>query len=386
MTTVQVRKQELFIKLVTRLPMLIPGFLALGVGTLAGLWRMGWDLQTLPQNLAQLHGPLMVAGFFGTVIGLERAVALGRWPAYLAPVLNGVGVIAFFAGAPYVIAGTLMILGAVVFTAASLAVMKMQPVVHIALLVVGALFLVFGNIAAFGLGNIDAALPWWIGFLVLTIVGERLELSRLRPTGTKPKVVLQALAIAFIGAAVGVALDTTGADWLFGTSLVGFAVWLALYDIARHTIRQSGLVRYVAVCLLGGYAWLAVGGAIWATAETYDVVVYARDAGLHAIFLGFVMTMVFGHAPIIFPAVTGMAVPYHKAFYLHLIVLHASLGLRLVGDTVDLEALRLYGSLGNAVALALFILNTVLAVRRGVKARDQNRPAPATPPAQLDTP
>ena len=39
--------------------------------------------------------------------------------------------------------------------------------------------------------------------------------------------------------------------------------------------------------------------------------------------------MVFGHAPIIFPAVLRVAVPYHATFYLPLALLHASLAVRL---------------------------------------------------------
>ncbi len=44
------------------------------------------------------HGPLMVGGFLGTVIGLERAVALGKpWP-YAAPLLTGIGAILLMGG------------------------------------------------------------------------------------------------------------------------------------------------------------------------------------------------------------------------------------------------------------------------------------------------
>ena len=55
------------------------------------------------------------------------------------------------------------------------------------------------------------------------------------------------------------------------------------------------IIRYVAVCLLAGYFWLAVGGALVALQVAYD-------AALHAIFVGFVFSMVFGHAPVILPA------------------------------------------------------------------------------------
>jgi hypothetical protein len=41
------------------------------------------------------------------------------------------------------------------------------------------------------------------------------------------------------------------------------------------------------------------------------------DAMLHAVFLGFVISMVFAHASVIFPAVLGLPFEYRPAFYLH---------------------------------------------------------------------
>ena len=34
------------------------------------------------------------------------------------------------------------------------------------------------------------------------------------------------------------------------------------HDVARRTVRQSGLTRFTAVCLLSGYFWLAVSGVL----------------------------------------------------------------------------------------------------------------------------
>jgi hypothetical protein len=67
-----------------RLPMLVLGMIALVMGVLAGLARLALEVPALAQARAAGHGALMIAAFFGTVISLERAVALGRaWP-YLA--------------------------------------------------------------------------------------------------------------------------------------------------------------------------------------------------------------------------------------------------------------------------------------------------------------
>src|SRR3970040_2066132 len=82
-------------------------FLLLGLGAaslLSGLWagaaRMGLDLPALNQDLPSNHGPLMVVGFLGTLIGLERAVALERlWP-YGAALLAGGSVLTILSGFP----------------------------------------------------------------------------------------------------------------------------------------------------------------------------------------------------------------------------------------------------------------------------------------------
>jgi hypothetical protein len=80
-----------------------------------------------------------------------------------------------------------------------------------------------------------------------------------------------------------------------------------------------------------------------------------HDAMLHAVFLGFVVSMVFAHAPVIFPAVLGLPLAYRPAFYLHVGVMYVSLILRVVGDLVDsLGRWRVWGGFFNAFALLLF--------------------------------
>jgi hypothetical protein len=144
---------------------------------------------------------------------------------------------------------------------------------------------------------------------------------------------------------------------LLGAGLMALACWLASYDIARRTVRQRGLTRFMAVCLLAGYVWLCAGGAM-AAATGVAAPGLRYDAMLHAVFLGFVMSMVFAHAPVIFPAVLGIPLQYRQFFYGHVAVLHASVLLRVLGDLVPgLAGLRPWGGLFNAVALLLFVFN-----------------------------
>ena len=84
-----------------RVPFLLLGFVALFAGAGAGLARLGYTMPGAIAGVAALHGPLMICGFFGVVIALERAVAIGRAWAYAAPALAGVGsVVVLFGAAP----------------------------------------------------------------------------------------------------------------------------------------------------------------------------------------------------------------------------------------------------------------------------------------------
>src|SRR4030095_15347542 len=135
-------------------------------------------------------------------------------------------------------------------------------------------------------------------------------------------------------------------------ALLALAAWLALFDIARRTALSHGLSRYMAVCLLAGYVWLR-GARPASSAMSFGLP--ARDLALHALGLGFVFSMVMGHAPVILPAVTGIKLLFGPWFLAPLALLRGSLVLRLVGGLAS-DELRTLGATLNAVALALFVL------------------------------
>jgi len=326
-----------------RLPILLLGFISLALGIAGGLVRLGAAIPAPPGAIA-LHGALMVSGFLGTVIALERAVALGRLWAYAAPLASGLGGLCLVFG--YASAGfALLALAAALLVAASLAVLARQPSLEMATLAAGAAAWLAGNLSLYA--GVPAV-PWWIAFFALTIGGERLELSRYLRRGAFARGAFVLLAAAL--------LATPVFPRVMGLVLVMLALWLFAFDLARATVRQRGLPRYIAWCLLSGYAWLAFGGALLAAAVAYD-------AALHAIFVGFVFSMVFGHAPVILPAVLRVPLPYHPALYVPLALLHASLALRVFVSP-------LAGAWGNAAAIALFIATAaVLTITRAGKPR-----------------
>ena len=133
-------------------------------------------------------------------------------------------------------------------------------------------------------------------------------------------------------------------------------------------MKQQGLTRFIAVCLLLGYFWLALGGGLLLGGGVLSGSGPHYDAALHALLVGFVFSMVFGHAPIIFPAVARVQIPYHPVFYGPLLVLHGSLALRLLGDLLPESGLRPWGGAGNGLALLLFVLTMVGSVLRGRRA------------------
>jgi hypothetical protein len=150
--------------------------------------------------------------------------------------------------------------------------------------------------------------------------------------------------------------------WKFlAQSLLALAIWLVAKDIARRTVRERGLTRYIAYALLLGYAWLAIGSLIVLSDPLFAPGRPAYDAALHAWFLGFVFSMVFGHAPIIAPALLRVTLPYRTAFYLPLVALHLSVAVRICGSLLQDHALRQAGAAGNAAAIALFILTMLFA-------------------------
>ena len=127
---------------------LIP--LAAGAGALiAGLWvglaRLGLVLPGGMPALAEFHGALMISGFLGTVISLERAVAIGRWWAYAAPALSAIGAVALIVGAPAFASGAFLLVG-IGLTFNSGTVVAHQPALFTVVLTVAAA-------ARYGLGG-----------------------------------------------------------------------------------------------------------------------------------------------------------------------------------------------------------------------------------------
>lgn len=354
-----------------RLPLLLAGAISLLAGLAAGEARLG---AFLPLSFVHLHGPLMVCGFFGTVIGLERAVALGRPWAFAAPFATGGSGLLLLAGAES--SGAIMMtLGSLLFLAVALKVVQRQPEPFTRLLALGALAWAMGNLLWATGAAIPEVVPLWASFLVLTIAGERLELSRfLKPWRWRNPTLI--VPIALVGGGGGLSAAGLPLAWTaFGLGCVALVAWSLMNDIVRRTIRQPGLTRYVAICLLSGYVWLGIAGLL-APALDAGIESLRYDAALHALFVGFVFSMVFGHAPVILPAVLKVRLPFHLYFYVPLTLLHASLILRLAGDLGGVEPLRVAGGVLNGLTVVGFAVMVVATILRARTVTSAVSPAP----------
>ena len=343
-------------------------FLA-GVSLLTGLWaglvRLGWPLPLPHEQFVIAHGPLMLVGFLGTLIGLERAVALARaWP-YGIPILTALSSLTTMIALPVQLSATLASLASLLLLMVFIALYRQYPAEHFVVMGVSAIAWLVGNILWLSGLPLFSVVPWWIGFLVLMIGGERLELSRIRrpPLTVRAKFYLS-VALFVIGLC-GTFIDFHSGLRIAAVGLLAIALWLLRYDLAWHSARQAGLPRYMALGLIAGYFWLALGALLWLGLGQSFSAGPKYDAMLHAILLGFVFSMIFAHAPIILPTITGLPLPFRNAFYLHAGLLHASLLLRVAGDLGAWHALQRWGGLLNMLAVILFLTNNILAVRKG---------------------
>ncbi len=347
------------------LPFLALSLLALLFALWAGLLRLGWTLPST-RGLALAHGPLMVSGFLGALIALERAVALkSRW-MFAAPLLAGLGWLSSLLAPTLPFGPILLTLASAVTVGILVVIVRRETALHTVTMLIGSLAWLAANLLWLGGWSIFQVVYGWQAFLILTIAGERLELSRvLRPSKTQQNLFAALTAVLLAGVAV-TAFDMQLGVRLGGAGMLALATWSMPNDIAWRNLRHKlPLTRYIAWCLALGFIWLGIGGGL-------NLVFGAQAAGprydalLHAVFVGFVISMIFGHAPIIFPAILGVPINFQPAFYLQLILLHLSLALRVVGDLMNWTQTRMWGGLLNEIAILIFLGMTIYSVRKGM--------------------
>lgn len=322
------------------------------LGLYTGLIRMGVLAPAAIDLNGLLHGPLMINGFLGTLIALERAAALRKAWTYSAPVCLALSTILLLtgqniSGSFFLISGSLLLVAMLVY------LLYLQASPHHFIMFLGGCCLLTGNMLFIMNQPIHELVIWWVGFPVLTIFGERLELNRVMRPPKRAVHVFTVLIMIWI-IMVGLLHVQRTLPW-YGASLLLIitALWLIRYDVARKTIRSDEWIRYSALCMLLAYGWLIISG-IYGLAAGLPVAGPSYDALLHMIFVGFVFSMIFAHAAIIIPSLTGKMVPYHPYFYMPLILLHISLLMRVTADIFSAPVIQSGASYGNLAAIVLF--------------------------------
>jgi len=305
----------------------------------------------------------------GTLIPLERAVAMKQKWMYAPPLLAGLGwLVAVLMPSPP--------LGAILLTLASLGgvailvvMTRREFALHTITMLLGMLAWFVGNLLWLFGWQIFQVIFFWQAFLVLTIAGERLELSRVLRPSKQQQSLFGAIIFIYLAGIVSATFNLQIGTRLNGAALLLLSLWSVRNDLAWRNLKHKlPLTRYIAWCLALGLAWLGVGGGL-------NLVFGAQaagpryDAALHVVFVGFVISMIFGHAPIIFPAILGVPINFHPVFYIQLILLHASLALRVVADYANWHTLRMWGGLLNEVAILLFIGMTVYSIHKSLSAK-----------------
>ncbi len=349
-----------------RLVFLIPGGLALIAGLDAALVLLGVWAPVSTAEIAALHAPLMIFGFVGTLVFLERAVAARRSWGFLAPALLGLGSLALLSPLPSAVGKWMIALGFVAMLGVYRVIWQRSPAAAVAVQVLGTVAGLAATILWISGAMIATLVPGMAVFLILTIAGERLELARISPEVDARAERLGLAAAVLLVATAGIAPLWPNVGYpLLGLALALLVVWLFRYDVARHLVGATGLPRYMAICLLAGYVWLFVPSAIWLiVGRVSDGPLY--DAALHAVFLGFVMSMIMAHAPVILPAVLRKPLPYRWFLYIPVALLHVSLAVRLLGGDAwgSVDALQ-WGGILNVAAVLLFAALAVTTTAMG---------------------
>ncbi|RBY77201.1 hypothetical protein DQ238_15920 [Geodermatophilus sp. TF02-6] len=334
---------------------LLPAATALLAGLDAGLLLLGLPAPVSADRLPFVHGPVLVLGFVGTLIALERAVALRRPAGFLAPALLGLGALLVLSPAPLRVGQGVQLAGAAAVVAVHVALWRRARDGAVLVQALGAVVAAGATVLWWGGVPVPLLLPWLAGFVVLTVGGERLELARVA-MGPRAEPTLVLLAGAVLAGIVAALLWPGPGTPLLGAAVLALGGWLAAHDVARRTVRARGLTRFTAGCVLAGYAWLGVAGAVWFVGGAalegprYDVVV-------HTVFLGFTLSMVMAHAPVVLPAVLRRPLPYTPALLVPAALLHASLLLRTwAGDGLGLHPAWQVGGAGNVAAVLLFLV------------------------------
>ncbi len=323
--------------------------LSLIIGIIGGWLRLGWVYFNIPEA-AMHHGIIMTGSFLGALISLERAVVMKNKGWLLIPIL------AILALPLHLIDfSTISILSLVLSSAGLTFLMYIQSIkvkeASHYVIALGAFCWAVGNSLLLKSDFVPMVVPWWIAFLLFTIVGERLDLSRFLPV-KKIFIVFLYVLIAGIFCSFFIPFHVGGSR-ITGILIALIAIWLLRFDMARISIKKKGEYRFIGLGLIFGFLWLLVHAFIMIFLGNHPLY---YDLWVHSFFLGFAFSMIWAHAPIIFPAVIKVKrLMYHPLLYIGLAFFQITLLGRVVFSLmVNADLRQVFGVLNGWAILLLF--------------------------------
>ncbi len=321
--------------------LLPPAMLSLVIGIITGWQRLG--IRTTEMLPHEHHGALMTGCFLGGLVMLERAVSLGKRWSYAGSLLCAISLILFLIKLPVpAIAG--IILASLIYLFMLIYQHFKEPDTSQLVAILGAFCLFTGNTLLLIHNLYPLAVNWWMGFLLFTILGERLNLDR---TTHKHKRIHQLLAF-LVFAGLLLPFHLSGATVL-GGSLVLTGTWL-MFSL-KFSDPRTPQKKFMMLASVMAFFWLITTGVLMLSGAMF------YDAQLHSFFVGFVFSMIFAHAPLMLPRVFKFEADlFHPVVYILLLALQAGLFVRVYGSVLENEHLTRWGGFSNGIIILIFLL------------------------------
>lgn len=218
------------------------------------------------------------------------------------------------------------------------------------------------------------------------VLGERVELTKFQYLRGK-EVLVMSLAVflassialtfttAVMGPAVQARLPLTAALVLL---LAGSVMTYAMERGRRGVVKSTRLQSYVGKGIALAYFWLLLG--IVLLLLRINGVTGLYDPAIHSIALGFIVTFIYAHGPVIFPTILERRADISKLGYSPIILLTVSNILRVGGDIAKVPLsdagiaplLTSYLTAISGIVLAASILIFAVMMRGLISNRDGN--------------
>lgn len=336
-----------------RLPFFALALLGLVTGVWAGIIRLGFDLPGI--DWATLHGPLMVGGFVGTIIGIERSILSGNAKWAIIPLLSGLSVVAWLVGfakeAPWLLAGSAVLLVVMQGTHLFRGGLSWVSAIQMA----GAACFLGGNLRLLFDPFMPAIVPWWMGFVLCFILATRLADTSFREPFAR-WLVRSGLTMYLAGLLIPFHLN---GYYLTGTGLILIAVGMIVTETGGSRAPATAFDIYSIAATVAGWWWLLIAGIGLTFWKEH---LYGYDATVHAFFLGFLFSMVFLHALGKAAALASLPhPPFHPILFVWLVLLSASLAVRIfAGDILLMEFVKRWAGIFNGVSILGFLVSLIV--------------------------